>query len=231
MSFYGIINFSNNCYLNVILQMLINNKYTRNIILDDKYLKIKNNLLDPSLILELIKDDMNINIQNDAQETLTLLTDKIPEINKCFEGKISSRFFCNKCKKYRIKDDKFITLNLYEENMENNFKNLFKNENHYLDCDFCKKNTNTTIEHSISTIGNLLVFYNILKIKIEINNIIIFNENTYKLIGYIKHLGRQNYGHYLYYDVINKLIIDDSNITKFDKHILDDIYLVIYEKE
>jgi ubiquitin C-terminal hydrolase len=57
-----------------------------------------------------------------------------------------------------------------------------------------------------------------------------FNNDKYNLIGYIKHIGNFNSGHYIYYDVINNLEIDDLNIKKFNSHNLDNIYLLIYEK-
>ena len=60
--FYGIINKSNNCYLNVIIQMLISNKYTKNII--NEYLVYEHNIISPNKLLDLLKNDINITRQN-----------------------------------------------------------------------------------------------------------------------------------------------------------------------
>ena len=39
-----------------------------------------------------------------------------------------------------------------------------------------------------------------------------------------------NYGHYIYYNVINNLEFDDMNIRKIVNHNFNNIYLIIYEK-
>ena len=91
-----------------------------------------------------------------------------------------------------------------------------------------KKNTETHKIGYINKLGDVLIFYNVLKNKIEITETITFCNKIYKLTGFIKHYGIQEGGHYVYIDYINKLIIDDTTISKYEELSLDNIYLVIY---
>ena len=227
---YKIINHSNNCYLNVIIQMLLKSKYTCDIILNSNLLNIKNDIIEPSNLLTLIKNNIDINRQNDAQEALTFILDKLPKLNTLFEGSTKKKFKCGNCNKIRIKEDTFITLNIYEQSMEKSIKNMLKDEEYNLECEKCKCTSKTQVKNNISNIGKLLVFYNIQKIKLDISLYIQYNNNKYKLIGYIKHFGNQNGGHYIYYDTLNNLEIDDMSIRTVSSHNLDNIYLIIYEK-
>lgn len=230
MENYKIINHSNNCYLNVIIQMLLKSKYTKDIILKSNLLNIKNDIIEPSNLLNLIKDSIDINRQNDAQEALIFILDKISKLNNEFEGSIKSIFKCCNCNKSRGKEDKFITLNIYESSMEKSIQTYLKTEEYNLECEKCKSTSKTIVKNRISNIGNLLLFYNIQKIKVEISLNIQYNNSKYTLIGYIKHFGNQNGGHYIYYDTTNNIEIDDMSIRNITRHNLDDIYLIIYEK-
>jgi ubiquitin C-terminal hydrolase len=227
---YKIINNNNNCYLNVILQIFLNSKFTKNLLLNSNYLIIKDNIINPNKILNLIKSNININTQNDAQEAFIYLIDKLPFLNNNCEGKIKSEYMCHNCNKIKTKFELFTTLILYEKSMEKSINKYLKSNTCYINCDICKVSSEITIKYSISKINNLLIFFNILKLKIEVIMNINFNNDKYNLIGYIKHIGNFNSGHYIYYDVINNLEIDDLNIKKFNSHNLNNIYLLIYEK-
>ena len=228
---YKIINFNNNCYINVIIQLFLNNKYTKKLLLNSDLLIINNDLIDISKILNLIKSNLNINNQNDAQEAFIFLIEKIPFLTNTCKGYINSEFKCKNCLKSRYVKEKFFNLNLYEVSMENSIYNYLKESEYNLECDYCKCTSKTMATKKIQNIGNLLIFNNILKLNIEISIYINFNLDKYRLIGYIKHLGNLNYGHYIYYDFLNNLEFDDTTIRKIKNHTLDNIYLLIYEKE
>jgi len=228
---YKIINLNNNCYFNVILQVFLNSNYTKNLLLDSDYLIIRDDLIDPTKILNLIKKNININQQNDAQEAFTFLIDQIKFLNDSCEGIITSNFKCCNCNKTRSKNEIFTTLNLYESSMEQSILNYLESSEHNLECELCKTTSKTSINKNITKIGNLLIFYNLLKLKIDISTSIKYQLNEYKLIGYIKHFGNNNCGHYTYYDTNKNLEFDDTNIRKIEKHNLNDIYLIIYEKQ
>ena len=115
--------------------------------------------------------------------------------------------------------------------MEKSLQNYLETTEHNLECDFCKTTSKTSINKKIIKIGNLLIFYNLLKLKINISTSINYNSNEYKLTGYIKHFGNSNYGHYIYYNIEKNLEFDDTTINKIEKHNLNDIYLIIYEKQ
>lgn len=228
---YKIINNNNNCYLNVILQLFLNNKYTKDLILYSNLLKINDDLINPSKILDLIKKNIDITKQNDAQEAFTFLIDKINFLNESCKGCILSNFKCHTCNHTRTKKEIFTTFNLYTSSMKESINNYLQSTEYYLECDNCKTTSKTTIDKKIIKIGNLLIFYNLLKLKINISTSINYNSNEYKLTGYIKHFGNFNYGHYIYYNIEKNLEFDDTTINKIEKHNLNDIYLIIYEKQ
>lgn len=222
----GIINFSNNCYLNVIIQLLLCCKKTSNIIIN--YLDLNNKLINPKKLLKKLKDKINIDSQNDCQEAFIQMLDTIPELSNFFENKIKNSYKCLECSNERTNIDNFSTFNIHQNSLEESIKEYIKCENFSLECDYCKKNTETIKSSKIINLGEILIFYNILKNKIKISEDIIFNSKKYKLHGFIKHFGNQSSGHYIFIDYQNSLIIDDTNISKFNKIDLSNIYLLFY---
>lgn len=227
---YGIINFSNNCYLNVVIQLFLYNKFTSNIII--QYLDIisnnDNKTFNPHKLIKLLSKKINTDLQNDSHEIFTLILDLIPVLEKYYENKILNYYKCYECNKCRIKEDKFSTIYIYNYSIEESIKELLKKEKFLLECENCKKNTITTKKCKIDKLGEVLIFYNVLKNKLKITEYIIFGDFKYKLTGLIKHFGSLNSGHYIFVDYINKLIIDDTKIIPIDNIEMDNIYLVFY---
>lgn len=231
----GIINFSNNCYLNVIIQLFLSNKETSDIILN--YLDFDNNknILNPLKLMRILSDKIDITQQNDSQEVFIEILDKIKQLEPYFENKIKNVYTCQECKSSRTIKDVFSTFYVHCNSLEDSVKELIKDEMFELECDKCissnKKFTKTIKRCNIKKLGDILIFYNINKLKLTISENIIYNKKMYKLTGIIKHFGGKNCGHYIFIDYKNELVIDDSNIFKFkndENFSLDDIYLVFY---
>tara|TARA_A100001015_G_C15034932_1_gene735573 strand:- start:2007 stop:2747 length:741 start_codon:yes stop_codon:yes gene_type:complete len=226
---YGIINYGNNCYLNAIIQLFLSHKETSNII--NEYLDIENNLIYPKKLLDKLKNKLNINIQNDSQEVFILILDIIPELEKYFNNEVKNTFKCLECNSYRHKKDTFSTFFVHTESLENSVIELIKNENYNLECDKCKMTTNTNKVCNIKKLGEILIFYNVLKQKLKISENIKYSNKKYKLTGLIKHYGSQSSGHYIFIDYLSKLVIDDTNISPISNISLSDIYLLFYTLE
>ena len=226
----GIINFSNNCYLNVIIQLFLCNKYTSNIIIHyldiikDEYNKIFN----PKKLMLKLSEKIDVTRQNDSQEIFTLILDLISNLEKYYTNKIQNIYTCQECNKYRIKEDVFSTFYIHHNSLEESVKQLILNEKFELECDFCKKKTLTQKTCRINKLGDVLIFYNVIKNKLKITENITFDCYKYRLTGIIKHYGNERSGHYIFIDYINKLIIDDTKISKLDTLNMDNIYLLIY---
>jgi uncharacterized UBP type Zn finger protein len=232
---FGIINFSNNCYLNVLIQLFLSDKNTSNIIIHYLDLNGRNNsngeilqIINPKKLLQLLSKKMNVSRQNDAQEAFTELLDLIPELEKHYQTTITNSFRCLECNKMRKTDDKFSTFYIHGNSIEESVKQMISDEKYSLECEYCKKNTETIKSCRIKSLGNVLVFYNVLKQKIEYTENISYSNNKYKLTGIIKHFGNQRSGHYIYIDYINKLIIDDTNVISNSDLDHKNIYLLFY---
>ena len=176
----------------------------------------------------MIKHKINISHQNDCQETLIYLIESIPKLNKFIEGKIENTFKCLNCNKKRKILDPFITIQLSKESLQDSINELTNKEENYLDCDNCKARTKTIKKSNIIKLGNIVLFLNILKLKIDINDFFIYNKFKYNLTGIIKHSGNTNSGHYYFIDPINKIEYSDTTITKINKYNNNDIYMLIY---
>lgn len=232
----GIINYSNNCYLNVIIQLFLCNKNSSNIIVHyldilstcDTYHTNGKNIINPRKLMTKLSEKIDISRQNDSQEVFTLILDLIPDLEKNYINIIKNVYTCQECKKFRIKEDTFSTFYIHNNSIEDSVKQLIENEEFELECDFCKKNTLTKKTCRINKLGNVLIFYNIVKNKLKITENITFENSKYKLTGLIKHFGNQNSGHYIFIDYIKKLIIDDTNISELDNLSMDNIYLLFY---
>ena len=103
----GIINYSTNCYLNVIIQLFLYNKNTSNIII--QYLDLiksdnQNNslkrLFNPKRLMDKLNEKINVVNQNDSQEAFTLLLDLIPELEKHYDNQIKYTYMC----KFRMRE-------------------------------------------------------------------------------------------------------------------------------
>ena len=235
---FGVINFSNNCYLNVLIQLFLSDKNTSNIIvhyLDFNGRTVMNNsdgeslqIINPKKLLNVLSKKMNVSRQNDAQEAFTTLLDLIPELEKHYKTKITNSFKCLECNNIRKTNDIFSTFYIHGNSIEESVKQMITDEKFELECEYCKKNTETIKSCKIKSLGNVLVFYNILKQKIKFTENIIYSEKKYKLTGIIKHFGNERSGHYTYIDYINKLTIDDTNIISNFELDLNNIYLLFY---
>ena len=227
---FGIINFSNNCYLNVIIQLFFCNKNSSNIII--QYLDVFNNnginIINPKKLITKLSEKIDVSCQNDSQEVFTLLLDLIPDLEKYYINKIKNIYTCQLCQKSRIKEDVFSTFYIHDNSLEDSVRQVISNEEFKLECDFCKKNTITKKTSRINKLGSVLIFYNIVKNKLKITENITFGSYKYRLTGIIKHYGNEISGHYIFIDYINKLIIDDTKISKLDNLTMDDIYLLFY---
>lgn len=229
----GIINFSNNCYLNVIIQLFLCNKQTSNIIVH--YLDFVSigdkKLINPKKLINKLSDKLDVSEQNDSQEVFTLILDLIPSLEKYYENKVKNIYRCKECNKSRIVEDTFSTFYVHTNSLEDSIKQLIKNEQFELMCENCKKNTCTNKISKITKLGNVLIFYNIVKNKLTVSKNICYGNTKYILTGIIKHYGNQNHGHYTFIDCINKLNIDDTNISKLENLTMDNIYLLFYTIE
>ena len=233
MNNFGIINYSNNCYLNVIIQIFLSYKVTSNII--SHYLDFVSNsnglIINPKKLLTLLSKKMEVRRQNDSQEAFTQLLDLIPDLEKYYKNTITNVFLCHECNNIRKICDTFCTFYVHTNSLEDSIKQLISDEIFNLECDHCKKYTKTSKKCRIKNLGNVLVFYNILKQKIKFTNNISYSDTVYKLTGIIKHYGNENSGHYIYIDYTNKKIIDDTSINSYNKIDNNNIYLLFYCKE
>lgn len=227
---FKIINFSNNCYINSVLQIFLNNEKLFRILYQNHFLEFNNQVVNPTKLLKVIENNINISNQNDAHEALSFILDKISKLNELIEGDIITHFQCNICKNKRSKSEKFIVLNIYNDDLEKNIIDFLKNEKFELDCEYCKKKTLTIKYNTIKKIGEMLIFYNILKLDLRISDTIIFNNYNYKLYGFIKHFGNSHSGHYTYIDYRKKLEISDQLVINLKKIDLKNIYLLVYQK-
>ena len=231
MTKFGIINFCNNCYLNVIIQLFLSNKETSNIIAHYLDFDKDNVLINPKKLLNLLSQKMNISRQNDSQEAFTQILDLLPDLEKKYKTKIKNSFRCLECNETRTTTDTYSTFYVYGTSIEESVNQLITDETFELECEHCKKRTNTIKSCKIKNLANILVFYNVTKQKLNFTEVISYKDIKYKLTGFIKHFGNHQSGHYIYYDYINKLIIDDTSISDVDnkKNLdLENIYLLFY---
>ena len=123
MQKFGIINFSSNCYLNVIIQLFLSYKNTADLI--SHYLEFDNKrrVFNPKRLMNKLSSiKINVNIQNDAHEIFTLILDMIPELEKYFENKIQYKYTCKNCNNKRIIEDIFSTFYVYGNSLEESIK-------------------------------------------------------------------------------------------------------------
>jgi len=227
---FGIINFSNNCYLNVIIQLFFYNKNSYNIIINylDVIKKEDKNLINPKKLMLKLSEKIDISKQNDSHEIFTFLLELIPDLNQYYINKIKNIYICQECDKPRTHEDIFSTFYIHTNSIEDSVRQFISEEKFELQCNFCKKNTLTKKKSKITKLGDVLIFYNIQKKKLIITQNITFNSYVYKLSGIIKHFGDEKSGHYIFIDYKNKLIIDDTKISKLYNLDMNNIYLLFY---
>ena len=185
--FISFINFKNNCYFNVILQILIKNKELKSIIFNDltflqkreskiNNVEIINNIYSPKMILEKLDSSLNSlnkfnsKNQNDCIESLEYLSNIYKDLENKIFGEIKTDFKCLVCNKKRFNREKFQNISVFHNNIRDSFKELLSSSEMELDCENCKKRTKTIKSSNIKQIGELLLLHNILKIDLKINN-------------------------------------------------------------
>jgi len=226
---FKIENYSHNCYLNVIIQILLLHKKTSNIIAH--YVMFQKNLIKPQKLIDLLGTKININMQNDAQETLTILFDLIPQLEQYFTTKVLYQYKCSVCNDKRKVNDVINTFYVYKDTLEECLIDFIKEEKYTLKCDKCNMNTETTKCSYIDTLGDILIFYNIMKKKLNLNRVINFKESKYILTGFVMHYGSQHGGHYTFVHYEKQVIIDDTRISKMNQINNHNIYLIVFVKQ
>ena len=177
MNLYGFINHNSICYLNSILQCLLNcDKFVKFIVkIRDEYSKLNNKLGEAflKLILKNAKKDpetpymsmeinriMSINGQQCASEILLKIIENL-KLEKLFEHKIEKSFYCMNCNKFlSTKNDISYIYNFYQDNNKDEFtKKINMNFNHIDDynCPKCKKKTKLIILNSLEQISDIFI--------------------------------------------------------------------------
>jgi hypothetical protein len=64
-------------------------------------------------VMKLLSDTLNCNRQNDSQETITLLTDKLPELDNYLTNKVKYYYKCDICQTSRSKLDSILTFSVF----------------------------------------------------------------------------------------------------------------------
>ena len=235
-------NFGNTCYINSVLQIFLNNhamtsyiksvEYSKNSLL--YYLKhldqgdnLKNFLIK---LQDILKNNMTINEQNDANEIYTKLIEIFEQeddgVSKLFTGTTKKIFKCKRCKNIRESKESFVNTNLYindestslQESILSTFTTSVIDG---LECEHCNLKTQTDVKYTISKWPKNLIFtINRFSLNSKISHdfeytkyIDICNKgstNKYILVGIINHIGSQDSGHYTY------IKIDRDKYTEFD---------------
>ena len=138
----GIINYSNNCYLNVIIQLFLSYKDTSNIICNYIDYEKDKNLFSPLELMNLLSNKIDITKQNDSHEVFIQILDKIKELEYFFVNKVQSTYTCQLCNKSRKVMDVFSTFYVHNNSLEGSIKEMIKDEIFELECDYCKDNNN-----------------------------------------------------------------------------------------
>lgn len=225
----GIINDSSNCNINVIIQMLLENKLISKEII--KYLEYENNLINIKKIKKILENKINTSIQNDAHEIFLLLAEKIKIIENEYKFKIMNNFKCKICNTKRKKKEELIFLPMYTTDIHDAIKNYFNMEELELECEKCKMTCKTEKYNSIIELPKNILFHNINKNKLIFPNDFKLNNKIYHLIGTVNHIGKLfNYegksGHYIYNSYKSNCSIDDDIISK--NILKGNEYLLIY---
>jgi len=225
----GILNFSNNCFLNSTLQFL----FSMNIYLD---LDLNENIINPTKIIRLynkINSEYHIGNQEDAHECLSFLLDYI-------EQKHSFKIVLEQTIIKKEQEVSLIYENILSVNITDNLNQsiseylIDKNEDIVKKYEFSiyPKFLCISIKRFITEYTDKFISYKTDK-SMDIPLILQLNYFEYELIGFIYHYGTLNNGHYIYCDIINKIIIDDDKINICDQSIMDELrkkgYIYLYK--
>lgn len=240
-------NFGNTCYINSVLQIFLNNYKFKDYIQKKTYpvdylLNYFKNITDNNSLRnfliklqEKLGTRLNISEQNDTVEFYTYLIDIFEEEDETciefFKGMHKKTYKCLKCKHKREVLEKFININLYITEENNNLQTVlmkqFEREtlNEPILCDICNECTRTELKNKIIKWPISLIFcinrsdVNS-KINIEfeytrhIKLFILDKINKYTITGVINHMGTKNMGHYTYIKTNKEcsIEIDDDKI-------------------
>ena len=208
MNRIGIKNLYNNCFLNSVLQLMYS--------MELNLTYYNSNPMDAINFYKSINKDYSIGSQEDAHECLSFLLDSI-------EKKHSFKIIMNQ----KIIREKIEESLVFENIFSLSFSdNLEKSLEDYLQ----DKNDDIVKEYKISIFPKYLcISIKRFNTYIDNNNIIIkktkdsmniplilnIDNIEYELIGFILHKGEMNNGHYIYCDMIEKIIIDDECLFSY----------------
>ena len=246
MSFVGISNQYNNCFINSALQILINLDFLEELLHNDEILsaliiqKKIGQQLNINQLYQHLLDSKKINYcqQGDCHEILLWILHNNPKIEKLFTGKSIKTIICQNG--HIFNHNETFTYIPLVDNIDNSFMEyinpiLIKD----YQCDKCHKITNAQIINKIIKLPIVLTFHSPYKNKQ--NSIEIINPNYritttngerfyYQLYGTVNHQGSQNGGHYYCQIIKNDKVyeINDTSIknTRFQSNNIISIYLV-----
>jgi len=243
-----LINVGNTCYLNSVLQIILNNTELITRLREHTYvdglipelLKLADKSLVPINTINFVmvlqkRAKFPIRNQNDAHEILLLLIEIFKEeslvFREFFNGQYNTNYTCCSCGNTRSVTEDFISIPLFpRETMKESLEDYIKTE--YLDkimCDNCEIPVKTRKKIKIRVFPRVLIFQIIRFIsenKIKHNQHLVFRNTRYLFQGIINHSGSLESGHYTYTD--SHLVLDDSKLYKMRTMTPKDHYLFIY---
>lgn len=247
----GLKNINAICYLNALIQSLLSSKSFINTIE-----KNKNNYNEVGKIFYNIIYKINNNIkidddnyilskklgflgQNCSHEALTKIIE-ILKLENIFNIKYSKYKFCNNCHITTQQEiDDRIIYDFFQQNSKNNFSDSLNEEVEFVEdckCEYCKKKvTHTILTRLIKSSDIFVIMFNQYDDKkiYHYDKIINLNNNIYKLIAKINHIGNKNYGHNWCIKYIDSKIfeINDENICELLNDSVDQFtYMIFYER-
>ena len=253
-----LINNGNTCYINTILQFLLQSRsfandlnkinIPKNTLLYElrniRLIKEKKDIINPIKFINTLENKLNENLnhQYDAQEILIKIIDEFEKenktiTNKYFHGEKRNTLTCTNCKNKRINFENFTCIQLYNlvGSISKSINDYFKSEQiNSVFCEKCNKNTKTIKKMKIINFPMFLIFqfmrYNTVNEIIPSNKLCFYKENTYGLKCIINHYGNLNSGHYTFLcQRKGELIeISDTDISNVSKICPRAIYLVLY---
>jgi ubiquitin C-terminal hydrolase len=245
-----LMNVGNTCYLNSVLQILLNNRelilrlrdfpHRSGLILEFlKMVESNGSPFNTSGFVNLLQNrvKMRLRQQNDAHEIFLLIVEifknESPVFNEFFNGKYKTNYICCNCGNKRSNLEDFISIPLFPKaTMKESIEDYIKTE--YFEeifCENCDKKVKTKKKIKIQTFPKILIFQIIRFIsinKIEHHERLLIHKNKYSFQGIVNHVGTLDCGHYTYTDSIN--VYDDENTYKMNKMTPKDHYLIVYSK-